>query len=63
MTRVVTMSALDRELRVLRGFCSSAGDMAAVDEAEAELAALRARARLDTIERALVPTDAARGGA
>lgn len=37
------MSAIDRELKVLRGFCSCAGDMAAVDEAEAEVAAFRAR--------------------
>lgn len=37
------MSALDRELKVLRGFCSCRGDDAAVDEAEAELKALRAK--------------------
>ena len=35
------MSALDRELLVLRGFCSCLGDDKAVDEAEKELADLR----------------------
>jgi hypothetical protein len=35
------MSALDRELLVLRGFCSCLGDDKAVDEAEKELAELR----------------------
>lgn len=35
------MSALDRELLVLRGFCSCLGDDKAVDEAEKELTDLR----------------------
>ena len=35
------MSALDRELMVLRGICSCAGDAAAVDEAYEELNMLR----------------------
>ena len=35
------MSALDRELLVLCGFCSCFGDDKAVDEAEKELADLR----------------------
>lgn len=35
------MSALDRELATLRGFASCRGDDVCIDEAEAELAALR----------------------
>ena len=35
------MSALDRELLVMRGFCSSTHDESCVDEAQAELAELR----------------------
>lgn len=37
------MSALDRELRTMRGLSSCHGDDACIDEAEAELAELRAR--------------------
>ena len=35
------MSALDIELATMRGFASCSGDYARIDEAEAELAALR----------------------